>query len=80
MPDAGTFDSYENVKKLQAAGFTEQQAEVQTRIIADLSDQRLVTRHYLDESLKELEYRLVLCLGSMTVVAIGIIATLVKLL
>ncbi len=80
MPDATTFDTYENVKKLQAAGFTEQQAEVQTRIISELLDQRLVTRHYLDERLKGLEYRLVLRLGSMIVVAIGIIATLVKLL
>jgi hypothetical protein len=80
MPDAATFDTYENVQKLKAAGFTEQQAEVQTRIMADLLDQRLVTRHYLDERLKELEYRLVLRLGGMIVVAIGIIATLVKLL
>lgn len=80
MPDAATFDTYQNVKKLQAAGFTEEQAEVQTRIISELLDQRLVTRHYLDERLKELEYRLVLRLGSMIVVAIGIIATLVKLL
>ncbi len=47
---------------------------------SDLLDQRLVTRHYLDERLKELEYRLVLRLGGMIVVAIGIMATLVKLL
>ncbi len=80
MPDAAAFDTYENVKKLRAAGFTEQQAEVQTKIIAELLDQRLVTRHYLDERLKELEYRLVLRLGGMIVVAIGIIAMLVKLL
>lgn len=39
-----------------------------------------VTRHYLDERLKELEYRLVLRLGGMIVVAIGIMATMVKLL
>jgi hypothetical protein len=41
---------------------------------------RLVTKEDLDRSLKELEYRLVIRLGSMMVVAIGVIATLVKLL
>ncbi len=43
-------------------------------------DEQLVTRNYLDERLKELEYRLVLRLGGMVVVAIGVMATLVKLL
>jgi hypothetical protein len=39
-----------------------------------------VSRQYLDERLKELECRLVIRLGGMIVVAIGIVATLVKLL
>jgi hypothetical protein len=80
MAQAIPFDTYENVKKLKAAGFTEEQAEVQTRIIAELVDEKLVTRAYLDERLKELEYRLVLRLGGMIVVAIGIVATLVEIL
>ncbi len=80
MATAITFDTYENVKKLKAAGFTEAQAEVQTRIVAELVNEQLVTRNYLDERLKELEYRLVLRLGGMVVVAIGVMATLVKLL
>jgi hypothetical protein len=80
MANAITFDTYANVKKLKAAGFTEEQAEVQTRIVAELVDEQLVTRGYLDERLRELEYRLVMRLGGMIVVAIGIIATLVKLL
>lgn len=41
---------------------------------------RLVTKDDLERSLKELEYRLVIRLGSMIVVAIGVNATLVKLL
>ena len=39
---------------------------------------RMLTRQDLDERLKELEYRLTLRLGGMFVVAIGIMATLVK--
>lgn len=80
MPHSVTFDTHENVKKLKAVGFTEEQAEVQTRIIADLLDEQLVTRQYLDERLKDLEYRLIIRLGAMLIVAIGVIATLVKIL
>jgi len=52
-----TFDTYTYVKKLKAVGFTEEQAEVQAKTIAELSDERLVTREYLDMRLKELEFR-----------------------
>jgi hypothetical protein len=40
----------------------------------------LVNRDYLDVRLRELEYRLVTRLGAMIVVAIGVMATLVKIL
>ena len=75
-----TFDTHAYVKKLKAVGMPEEQAEVQAQAIADLVSDRLVTKEDLERSLKELEYRLVIRLGSMMVVAIGIIATLVKLL
>ena len=75
-----TFDTHAYIKKLKAVGVSEEQAEVQAQAIADLVNDRLVTKEDLERSLKELEYRLVIRLGSMTVVAIGIIATLVKLL
>ncbi len=80
MANAISFDTYENVKRLKAAGFTEKQAETQTKIISVLVEVQLVTRRYLDERLKELEYRLVIRLGGMIVVAIGVVATLVKIL
>ncbi len=88
MP-AVTFDTHENVKKLTSVGFTEAQAqaETQTRIVTALIDQidnTLATKQDLDERLKELEYRLIIRLGGMIVVAntisIGIVATLVKIL
>ena len=75
-----TFDTHAYIKKLKAVGVSEEQAEVQAQAIADLVNDRLVTKEDLERSLKELEYRLVIRLGSMMVVAIGVIATLVKLL
>jgi hypothetical protein len=75
-----TFDTHAYVKKLKAVGISEEQAEVQAQAIADLVTDRLVTKEDLERSLKELEYRLIIRLGSMIVVAIGVIATLVKLL
>lgn len=75
-----TFDTHAYIKKLKAVGVPEEQAEVQAQAIADLVTDRLVTKDDLERGLKELEYRLVIRLGGMIVVAIGVIATLVKLL
>jgi len=75
MP-AIAFGTLAYAKKLKAAGFTEEQAEIQAEALAELIDERLATK----QDLKELEYRLVIRLGGMIVVAIGIVATLVKLL
>lgn len=75
-----TSDTHAYIKKLKAVGIPEEQAEVQAQALADLVTDRLVTKDDLERSLKELEYRLVIRLGGMIVVAIGMIATLVKLL
>jgi len=75
-----TFDTHAYIKKLKAVGMPEEQAEVQAQALADLVTDRLVTKDDLERSLKELEYRLIIRLGGMIVVAIGMIATLVKLL
>jgi len=80
MSRAITLDTHENVKKLIATGFTEEQAEVQTKIIAEIVNEQGFTKQYLDERLKELEYRLIIRLGVMIVVAIGVISILVKIL
>ncbi len=75
-----SLDTHKNVKKLKAAGFTEEQTEAQINIIALLVEGQLATRQYLDERLKELEYRLIIRLGGMIVIAVGVVATLVKIL
>ena len=75
-----TFDTHAYIKKLTAVGMPEEQAEVQAQAIAELVTDRLVTKEDLDRGLKELEYRLTIRLGSMMVVAVSLIAALVKLL
>ncbi len=79
-----TFDTFENVKRLKAVGFTEEQAAEQTKIIAELVDERLVTRQYLDEWLAVLEAdvtaKIIKWVAGMLVAQVAIVATLVKLL
>lgn len=70
------FDTYAFVKELAEAGMPEKQAEVLARSQATLINETLATK----QDLKELELRLTIRLGSMMVVAIGVVAALVKLL
>ena len=82
-----TFDTFENVKRLKAVGFTEEQAIEQTKIITELIENRLATKQDIDlvrREIKELELRLkhdlTIRMGTITAAAIAIVATLVKLL
>ena len=70
------FDTHAFVKELAEAGMPEKQAEVLARSQATLINETLATK----QDLKELELRLTIRLGSMMVVAIGVVAALVKLL
>ena len=70
------FDTHAVVKELTQAGMPEKQAEVLARSQAMLIDEKLATK----QDLKELELRLTIRLGSMMVVAVGVVAALVKLL
>ncbi len=70
------FDSHAFVKELTEAGMPEAQAEVLARSQANLIDEKLAMK----EDLKKLELRLTMRLGSMMVVAVGVVATLVELL
>ena len=74
------FDTHAFVKELTEAGMPEAQAEVLARNQATLIDEKLVTKQDLKRELRELELRLTLRLGSMMVVAIGVVAALVKML
>ena len=78
------FDTHAFVKELTQAGMPEAQAEVLARTHATLIDEKLVTKQDLKRELRELElrltYNLTLRVGSMMVIAIGVVAALVKLL
>ncbi|MCD6295298.1 MAG: hypothetical protein J7M20_10380 [Deltaproteobacteria bacterium] len=82
-----TFDAFSYAKKLKAAGFTEQQAEVQAQAFAEIIEERLAPKQdiaLLRRDMKELELRLkhdlTLRMGGMLVASIAIVAALVKLL
>ncbi|MDW7681143.1 MAG: hypothetical protein SCK70_11300 [bacterium] len=58
MPDTIIFDTLTYAKKLQAVGFTEEQAEVQTQILAQIVDEKLATKKdilELKRDMKEME-------------------------
>ena len=78
------FDTHAFVKELTQAGMPEAQAEVLARTQTTLIDEKLVTKQYLKQELREMElrltYNLTVRFGSMMVVAIGVVAALVKLL
>ena len=74
--DSIVFDTHAVVKELTDAGMPEPQAKVLARTHARLIDEKLATK----QDLKALELRLALRLGSMTVMAVGAVAALVKLL
>ena len=84
---AVAFDTSAYANKLKQAGVPDRQAEVQAEAMAELVEERLATKRDLSEleerlanRMNELEYRLTVRLGSMLVVSVSILATLVKLL
>lgn len=81
------FDTHAFVKELTDVGMPEPQAAVLARTQATLIDETLVTKNDLKvteeclrQELRELELRLTIRIGSMLVVAIGVVVALVKLL
>lgn len=75
------FDTCAFVKALTQAGMPEEQAEVLARSQATVLDEKLATKRGLKEpearlthDLRELEMRMTPRLGSMMVVAVGVVA------
>ena len=72
-----TFDTHKFIRRLREAGISEEQAEA---IAEAFRDANLVAEIATKTDLRELEYRLIIKLGSMIILAIGLVATLVKIL
>ena len=51
-------DTLQTYRRLLEAGFPEPQADVQAKIFADWTEERLVTRDYLDQRFNAFEVRL----------------------
>jgi len=81
-----TFDTLAYAKKLKAAGVPEQQAEVQAEAIAEIIEERLASKHDIEElrtdlkrDIAEMSYKLTIRMGSMLVIAVGVLTAIIKL-
>jgi len=77
------FDTLAYAKKLKQAGFTEEQAEVQSEALAGVLESNIATKrdiHDLNKKIEQqseiLSYKLTIRLGSMLVVAVGLLGSL----
>ena len=73
---AVTFDTLEFVKTLQASGVPAPQAEAIAAAVRDSTDSADLSTK---ADLRELELRMTIKLGAMLVVAIGLVAAIIKL-
>ncbi len=80
MHHSHVFDTHAYVKKLKAVSFTEEQAEVQTEVVAVLIDEKLATKQDLQKLEIRLKHDLTLRLGGMLAAGIAIITGIMKLL
>ncbi|PIE69410.1 MAG: DUF1640 domain-containing protein [Deltaproteobacteria bacterium] len=75
-----TFDSLGYFKKLKDAGFSEDQAKVQTDALREVIDSSLATKRDLKDLEYRLTYNLTLKLGGITVACSAIILALLPLI
>jgi len=86
MAQASTFDTLMYAKKLREAGVPEKQAEIQAEALKEIIENNLATKHDLENvreklevKIKELEYKLIIKIGTMLVIAVTVLAAIVKL-
>ena len=74
------FDTHAYIKRMKAVGFTEEQAEVQAETVADLINERLVTKADLDLRIAELKTELVKWMLGIAAGQITLLVALLKVL
>lgn len=67
------FNSLNYAKRLEQAGFTRQQAEVQANIMTEIVDEKIATK----QDLRVLEYRITIRLGGMLAADVAVLAALI---
>jgi hypothetical protein len=79
-----TFDTHAYIKRLISAGMQEGLAEENVRILSEVFENNVVTKQHfdykLDYKLKELDRDMTIKMGGMFVLAVTVIATLIKIL
>jgi len=74
------FDTLAYAKKLMAAGFTQQQAEVQAETFAEIINEQIGTKQDLKEMELRIKADIIKWVAGMLVAQAAIVATLVKLI
>lgn len=77
------FDTLNYTKGAEAVGIKREHAEYQAQQLANIAniiDQDLVTKSFLDIKLRELELRMIIKVGAMMVIQSGLIITIIGLL
>ncbi|WNV05903.1 DUF1640 domain-containing protein [Candidatus Methylospira mobilis] len=80
---AVTFDTLKFANKLKAAGVLPAQAEAEAEVLSEVLEvnlKDLVTKEDMHREMRDFEQRLIIKLGVLMTLAIGVVATLVKLL
>lgn len=79
---ATTFDTLMHAKKLQEKGFTAEQAEAQVELLKEVIDNNLATKsdiYKINNKIDKLELILTIRFGGMLVLAVGVLAAIIKI-
>jgi hypothetical protein len=81
------FNAIRYTKKLEEVGISREQAEAHIQIFSEIVEGELATKQDLSYSVEKLEhkmlqmeYRLIIKIGTIVTIAIGAFATLIKLI
>jgi hypothetical protein len=79
------FNAFKYTQQLEEAGFSRKQAEAQLQIIAEIVGDDLATKQdikmletNLENKMQQLEYRVIIKLGTLLIVGFTTMATLMK--
>jgi hypothetical protein len=83
------FNALRYTEEMERAGFTKSQAETSVKLLIDVMNENFATKsdilmlksdlQSVESSIRELEYRLTIKLGSMLVIGLGVIATVMRI-
>lgn len=76
-------DTLRYVKKLEAAGVTREQAELQVQVMAEIVDHNFATKQDfkdMEHKIELLEHRLTIKLGSIVILGFSAFAAVIKFL